>query len=388
MTLPPGWSALSLPVVVPGLPRARAAAPGGRESSGVVLVGMAPRSAHRPALLSPELGAAGGSPASVRLGRLAAYRHDGLRWNGRPLTVYAAPTSAGVATVACLSPASSADCRRIAESLDVPGANGFPLGPDPAFAAAANRALKRPERSLAGSTAKAQADAARRIAGDFRTARARLGRVAAGPADAPLVASLTKPLSAAVEAYGELAAAADANGRRRYASAAKRAHAAELALRKAVRTSVYRDTLRTPHAQAIPSLRRPPAVEKPAPAPPVTPDTAGAPRPDAAADDSHADTPEGAALRLRLRAEAAAHTHRSRLRRRGLEQRAHRFHDLRRVREGDLLERLGVGHRQVDAGDATDRGVEVVERLLLDQRGEVRPHATVRPPMIRVMGMS
>jgi len=215
----------------------------------------------------------------VRLGRLAAYRHDGLRWNGRPLTVYAAPTSAGVATVACLSPASSADCRRIAESLDVPGANGFPLGPDPAFAAAANRALKRPERSLAGSTAKAQADAARRIAGDFRTARARLGRVAAGPADAPLVASLTKPLSAAVEAYGELAAAADANGRRRYASAAKRVHAAELALRKAVRTSVYRDTLRTPHAQAIPSLRRPPAVEKPAPAPPVTPDPPARPTP-------------------------------------------------------------------------------------------------------------
>ena len=279
VTLPPGWSALSLPVVVPGLPRARAAAPSGRESSGVVLVGMAPRSAHRPALLSPELGAAGGSPASVRLGRLAAYRHDGLRWNGRPLTVYAAPTSAGVATVACLSPASSADCRRIAESLDVPGANGFPLGPDPAFAAAVNRALKRPERSLAGSTAKAQADAARRIAGDFRTARARLGRVAAGPADAPLVASLTKPLSAAVEAYGELAAAADANGRRRYTSAAKRVHAAELALRKAVRTSVYRDTLRTPHAQAIPSLRRPPAVEKPAPAPPVTPDPPARPGP-------------------------------------------------------------------------------------------------------------
>ena len=54
----------------PGFLRARAAAPGGRESSGVVLVGMAPRSAHRPALLSPDA-RRGGRLACIRaLGRL------------------------------------------------------------------------------------------------------------------------------------------------------------------------------------------------------------------------------------------------------------------------------------------------------------------------------
>ena len=46
--------------------------------------------------------------------------------------------------------------------------------------------------------------------------------------------------------------------------------------------------------------------------------------------------------------------------------------DLRLVRERDLLERLGVGHRHVGAGHAADRRVEIVERLLLDERGEVR----------------
>src|SRR5215211_3833769 len=44
-----------------------------------------------------------------------------------------------------------------------------------------------------------------------------------------------------------------------------------------------------------------------------------------------------------------------------------RLDDLRLVRVGDLLERLGVGHRQVRSRDARDGGVEVVERLLLDQ---------------------
>src|SRR5215207_3250742 len=59
-----------------------------------------------------------------------------------------------------------------------------------------------------------------------------------------------------------------------------------------------------------------------------------------------------------------------------------RFDDLRLVRVGDLLERLGVRHRQVGAGDAADRGVEMVEGLLLDQRGEVRADAAVRPALL------
>ena len=41
------------------------------------------------------------------------------------------------------------------------------------------------------------------------------------------------------------------------------------------------------------------------------------------------------------------------------------------MREGELLERLGVRHRHVGPRNALDRRVEVVEGLLQDERGEV-----------------
>ena len=52
------------------------------------------------------------------------------------------------------------------------------------------------------------------------------------------------------------------------------------------------------------------------------------------------------------------------------------------VRVGDVLERLGVGHRHVGAGDPRDRRVEVVEGLLGDQRREVRADAAVGPALL------
>ena len=60
----------------------------------------------------------------------------------------------------------------------------------------------------------------------------------------------------------------------------------------------------------------------------------------------------------------------------------HGLHHLRLVREGDLLEVLGVGHRHVGARDAPDGRVEVVEGLLLHERGEVGADAAVRPALL------
>jgi hypothetical protein len=257
--LPGTWRALSLPIDVPGLPREGAAAPHGQESDGVVLVGMAPKDAHRPGLLSPRLG--DGAPEAVRLGRLEAYRHAGLSWNGRGLTVYAVPTSKGVATVGCLAPVSPGDCRQIAESLVVDGATAFPLGPDPKFARAV--AFRLPSRSLRAQTAANQAKAARRVAADYRAARGRLARVKAGPADEPLVSRLRDRTAAAADAFQALAGAADKNDRAAYATAAKRARAAETRLRGTIHASVYRGTLDPPRPHAIPALRRPPVVVKP-----------------------------------------------------------------------------------------------------------------------------
>ena len=81
---------------------------------------------------------------AVKLGPdgLQAYRYEGLKPAGtdRQMTVYASPTSEGVATVACLAPPADAaafkgaTARAIANTLQVSEGKPFPVGPDPAFA--------------------------------------------------------------------------------------------------------------------------------------------------------------------------------------------------------------------------------------------------------------
>src|SRR3954471_13633311 len=58
------------------------------------------------------------------------------------------------------------------------------------------------------------------------------------------------------------------------------------------------------------------------------------------------------------------------------------LHHVFLVRERGLLEWLRVRHRDVGPGHALDGGVEPVEGLLLDQRREVRAHASVRPALL------
>jgi hypothetical protein len=237
---------------------------------------MAPDDAHNARLLSPKLG--DGSPTTVQLGDLAAYRYDGLEHAGRKLTVYAAPTSAGVATVACLAPAP--DCDEIAKSLQVHGAKPLPLGPDPAFAAGTARALTLPNRLLAVRTPDGQARVAKRIAADYGTAATSVSKLEPGPADEQLQAELRRHLRAAQHAYRALGDAAAADARTRYATAAKRAHSAELAVRRTLRSSVYRDAIDLARPRTIPKLRHPPSTPAtPTPAPTPNPGPQPTPRP-------------------------------------------------------------------------------------------------------------
>ena len=230
LTLPAGWQELAVPVAVPGLrlTDGRAAAP---SSGGAVLAGLAPRDAHTPALLSGELLDALGLRSgvvpdreAVRLGDYAAYRYEGLRPRGlgRAVTVYAAPTTAGVATVACIAPLTPADCERAAETLRVSSAKGFALGPDRTFGDGINGVLAQLDGALrshgdalrAARRAPGQAAAAKRIAGDYRAASAALAENAPSPADEGALDELVRATRAAGSAYGDLAAAADAVGPR------------------------------------------------------------------------------------------------------------------------------------------------------------------------------
>ena len=73
---------------------------------------------------------------------MQAYRYDNLKPNGfdRTVTVYAAPTSAGVATLACLAPAADAEsfgatCDEIANTLELSSGEPMPVGPSKDYAA-------------------------------------------------------------------------------------------------------------------------------------------------------------------------------------------------------------------------------------------------------------
>ena len=231
LTLPAGWQELAVPVAVPGLrlTDGRAAAP---PSGGAVLAGLAPRDAHTPALLSGELLEALGLRSgvvpdreAVRLGDYAAYRYEGLRPRGlgRAVTVYAAPTTAGVATIACIAPLTPADCERAAKTLRVSSASGLRSRPGPRLRRRRQRG-PRPTRRRAAQPrrrpprrpprAGGQAAAAKRIAADYRAASAALAENAPSPADQGALDELVRATRAAGSAYGDLAAAAHAVGPR------------------------------------------------------------------------------------------------------------------------------------------------------------------------------
>ena len=73
----------------------------------------------------------------MKLGDLEAYRYKGLKPEGfdQSLTMYVAPTTEGVATVACAAPAAKAgaflpDCEGAATSLVLNTGDAYPLGAD------------------------------------------------------------------------------------------------------------------------------------------------------------------------------------------------------------------------------------------------------------------
>ena len=80
---------------------------------------------------------------AVQLSRskLQAYRYKNLRPNGLDdaVTIFTVPTSAGVATLACVDP--GADCEAIADTLKLNAGTAFPVGPSKEYAAALGKAL-------------------------------------------------------------------------------------------------------------------------------------------------------------------------------------------------------------------------------------------------------
>ena len=160
VTTASGWKPIDEPLAIEGLAldAAGGAAPGGDPDRGAVLVGTADKSANRADLLSPAFVESLGLRDDVTPERtevmldddVPAYRYADLRplGFGRFMTLYVAPTTAGVATIACVRPAAATGgdafaerCDAVAKSLSLAGAEAFPLGPDADYGAAVDAAL-------------------------------------------------------------------------------------------------------------------------------------------------------------------------------------------------------------------------------------------------------
>jgi uncharacterized membrane protein YgcG len=291
-TLPAGWRTVSPAPVVAGLDlRAPAAgAPRGDRAAGTVVVGVADAASDHPSLLPAKLrtaAAPGRAIARLRDG-IEAYRYTVGK--SRPMTLYVVPTSAGVATIACLPPAAGATafdsaCARLAATLAVNGKKVYPLGPSRAYAAAIDRAM-RPLSTMgaalrsAGSR-KRQATAATRIARAYAVAAGALSRLSLSPADRTLNTRLTRALERTGTAYAALARSARKGRQVAYRRATTIARRRERSAREAlaaIASAGYAKLLATKlELVAIPGLKAEPRSPGATPSPAPTASATAAP---------------------------------------------------------------------------------------------------------------
>jgi len=173
---------------------------------------------------------------AVRLGRLQAYRYAGLRPRGATerITVYAAPTTGGVAAVACVAAPSGAarfapECERVATTLELSAGRPLALGPRADYARGAGAALRRldgavgpPAGRLRGArTPTAQADAATALSRAYRDAASALSRTPVGPYEQGANNRLVSSLRAIERAYARAASAARDADEAGYAAAGR-----------------------------------------------------------------------------------------------------------------------------------------------------------------------
>ena len=249
---PGTWeSSIANPTAVPGmkLEGAVAAAPVGEPASGATAGNTEATGEH---LLPPAfvawLEGPLPEPDAVDLGQLEALRYRDLDLRGAEgeVTVYASPTTAGVATLVCAAgegkPVDDETCDEIATTLTLTRGRALPLAVPAATEhriAATVNSLDR-ERRLGrrrlqhAADVEAQVAAATALAGSFRAAAKELDGIQAGPALAGEVDATSAAARAAAEAYEELAEATRSGDRKTYREAAGQVETAENQLQAAL----------------------------------------------------------------------------------------------------------------------------------------------------------
>jgi hypothetical protein len=200
-----------------------------------------------PAALLRKLSSTPKTGDPVKLGKVAAYRYKDLKPSGSDsaITVYAIPTDAGVATVACYRPkeqAADADCERIAGSLTLERGKAYPLEPIASYGTAVGKAVSSLDSARtsgrkalsSAKSAKAQATAATQLASSYRSAASSLAGLKVSPAVADANAAIVSALRDTATAYSSLASAARAGQPKNYTAASSKVDSGEAAVQKAV----------------------------------------------------------------------------------------------------------------------------------------------------------
>jgi hypothetical protein len=243
LPFPDTWRRAADGLEVPGLRLRAPIALAEREGDGLLSAGTTAATGR--ALLPPGLLDRLEEPPKqddpVRLGALDAYRYSGLRPRGfkGPLTLFVAPTTEGVATVACTSPG----CERVATGLRLARGKAFALGADRSYLRKLDAAIGRLNAERKRDTGKlqdagqptGQASAARSLASDFRRARRALAGLVVSPAVLGASRSVRAALARTERAYGRLAAAAGDGDAAAYERARDDVSAGETALDRALR---------------------------------------------------------------------------------------------------------------------------------------------------------
>jgi serine/threonine protein kinase len=249
LKVPTGWSAPADIPAVPGLKSPTALAGAG---GGTVEFGKADDSAANSTLLSTDLLTAAGVKergTPVELGEgVQAYRYPNLKLGGgRTATVYAVPTSNGVATLACVPAKSGEDafaptCDAIATTFRVQDGKPFAVGPSKDYAGTLSSALGKldQQRSSAQSavgkakTRKQQAAATNRLAAAYSGAAKTLGGLDLSPADVLANTTLVDALRATGAAYKQAAKEALSKNKAGYKREGGKAAAAQTEVAKAI----------------------------------------------------------------------------------------------------------------------------------------------------------
>ena len=237
VTVPGPWRRLAEVPTVPGLRLAGAIAIAPPGSNGAALVtGTSQPSGPvlLPAAFMRRLAESPANDDTVALGTFQAYRYADLRprgFDGR-MNIYSVPTTAGVASVACLAPANVdgflAECERVASTLELSEGEPVPLGPDRRYAARLDRAIGRLNRARAANRARlqgartpaGQAQTAGRLAAAYREAATTLARGRSlNPAEQQANGQIVTALRTTQAAYTRMAAGARAGDRGRYNAA-------------------------------------------------------------------------------------------------------------------------------------------------------------------------